>query len=195
MPHIKVILGTTRAARFGTQPARWIMELTKDHPNATFELVDLAEINLPLFEADTPPSMVQNGEYEKEKDRAWAKTIGDADGFVFVTGEYNYGIPASLKNAIDHVGNEWNYKPVVFVSYGTDAGGGRAVTHLRDTVAWLKMYDLREHVLIANYWSHLDEEGTFQPAKQHISSAHEMLDAIAFWAEKMKPIRKELQQL
>ncbi|HSD55678.1 MAG TPA: NAD(P)H-dependent oxidoreductase, partial [Candidatus Saccharimonadales bacterium] len=84
MPLIKVILGTTRSSRFGSQPANWIMDLAKEHPEATFELVDLAEINLPLFDADTPPSMVQDGDYEKEQDRAWAKIVGEADGFVFV---------------------------------------------------------------------------------------------------------------
>jgi NAD(P)H-dependent FMN reductase len=194
MPLIKVILGTTRQSRFGVQPANWIMELSKEHPEATFELVDLADINLPLFEADTPPSMVEGGNYEKEQDREWAKIIGEADGFVFVTAEYNYSIPASLKNAIDHVGNEWNYKPVTFVSYGTVAGGARAVAHLRDIAGWTRWYDLREHVLISNLWGHLDEGGKFLPNEHHTATAHEMLSAVAFWAEKMKPIREELQK-
>ncbi|HSD55872.1 MAG TPA: hypothetical protein VLA92_01830, partial [Candidatus Saccharimonadales bacterium] len=84
--------------------------------------------------------------------------------------------------------------PTTFVSYGTGAGGARAVAHLRDAAGWLKMFDLREHVLISNYWGHLDEGGTFQPTEHHTSSAHEMLSAVAFWAEKMKPIREELQK-
>lgn len=193
MPLIKVIVGTTRKSRFGIQPANWIMDLAKEHPEATFELVDLAEVNLPLFEADTPPSMVQNGNYELETDRKWAKVIDEADGFVFVTGEYNYTIPASLKNAIDHIGNEWNYKPVTFVSYGTVPGGARAVAHLRDVAGWTRWYDLREHVIISNLWAHLDENGKFQPTEQHAKEAHDMLTAVAFWAEKMKPIREELQ--
>jgi NAD(P)H-dependent FMN reductase len=194
MPLIKVIVGTTRSGRFSTQPAEWLMELTKEHPEATFELVDLAEINLPMLDTTTPPSMVQNGEYEKEEQRKWAKIVGEADGFVFITGEYNYGVPAALKNAIDHVGNEWGNKPVTYVSYGTAAGGARAVAHLRDSAAWLRMYDLREHVLISNLWGYLDSEGKFQPSEHHTESAHAMLKAVAFWAEKMKPIREELEK-
>lgn len=192
MPLIKVIVGSTRTGRFGIQPAKWIMELDKAHTDATFELVDLATIDLPMFDEATPPSMVRDGKYEKESTRNWAKIVGEADGFVVVTAEYNYGVPAALKNALDTVCDEWNYKPMAFVSYGAAAGGARAVEHLHSSAAWLKLYDLREQVIIANYWGQLNESGEFQPTDSQVNGANDMLNAVTFWAEKMKPIREEL---
>jgi NAD(P)H-dependent FMN reductase len=194
MPLVKVILGSTRDERFGVQPAEWIMELAKNYPQATFELVDLADLDLPFMTDATPPSMIADGNYEKESTKQWSKIVGEADGFVIITAEYNYGVPAALKNAIDTVSNEWNYKPVAFVSYGTAAGGSRAVEHLRGSAGWLKMYDLREQVILANYWGQLDENGKFKPSESQTHGAEAMLEAIAFWSEKMKPIRDELNQ-
>jgi NAD(P)H-dependent FMN reductase len=194
MSVIKVIVGSTRKNRFGIQPAQWIMGIAKAYPQATFELVDLAEQNLPLFDEAMPPSMVTDGRYEKETTRKWAKVIDEADGFIIVTAEYNYGVPAALKNALDTVSNEWNYKPVAFVSYGTAGGGARAVEHLRSTAGWLKMYDLREQVILANYWAQLDKNGEFQPNEPQIHGARAMLEALAFWAEKMKPAREALKK-
>lgn len=192
MPLIKVIVGSTRNGRFGIQPATWIMELSKEYPDATFELVDLAEVNLPMFDDATPPSMVTDNNYDKESTRLWAKTIGEADGFVFVTAEYNYGVPAALKNALDTVSNEWNFKPVAYVSYGTAAGGSRAVEHLRGSAGWLRQYDIREQVILSNYWAQLDDKGQFTPNEHQVHGAQAMLKSLIFWANAMKPAREEL---
>ena len=54
----------------------------------------------------------------KAHTKAWSARVDAADAFVFVTPEYNYGVPAALKNAIDYLNTEWAYKPVGFVSYG-----------------------------------------------------------------------------
>jgi NAD(P)H-dependent FMN reductase len=192
MPVIKVILGSTRPDRFGHQPANWLMDLTKEHPEATYELVDLANIDLPFLDEPVPPSMVVNGEYAHEHTKKWAKIIGPADGFVFVTAEYNYGIPAALKNAIDFLGAEWRYKPVSFVGYGV-GGGIRAVTALRVAVAQLNMYSLRDEINFVNYWAQLDKTGTLQPTEEQTAAAHKLLKNTAFWAEKMTAGRQELQ--
>jgi NAD(P)H-dependent FMN reductase len=191
MPLVKVIVGSTRPGRFGVQPANWIMELSKDFPEATFELVDVAEAKLPLLDEAVPPSM-NGGTYATEHGAAWAKTIGEADGFVFVTGEYNHGIPAALKNAIDFVADEWYYKPVAFVSYGAKAGGVRSVEHLRGVVAQLRMYSLHDEVAIRNYFFQQDKEGTFTANDEQTDDAKRMLKNIAFWSEKLKPAREEL---
>lgn len=189
MAHIKVILGSTRPNRFGVQPAKWIMELTNEHKDATFELVDLAEINLPLLDEPQPPTM---GNYTQEHTKAWAKIIDEADGFVVVTGEYNFGVPAALKNAFDFLAKEWRYKPVAFVSYGAAAGGARAVEHLRSSVANLGMFDLRDQVILVNYWEQLGENGAFQPTDTQTETAHKLLDNIVFWADHIKPAREKL---
>lgn len=191
MPIIKVILGSTRPERFGIQPARWIMELSKRYKNATFELVDLAEVNLPLLDEPVPALYRK---YTKKHTIDWGKVIDEADGFIIVTAEYNYGVPAALKNALDFIAHEWYYKPVDFVSYGASTGGARAVEHLRDSAAILRMYDLSNQIVIPNYWTQLDENGNFQPREQQTKEAEILLEEIIFWADRLKPIRKELQK-
>lgn len=190
---IKVILGTTRPARFGSQPAEWIMNLSRNHPEAKFELVDLADVKLPFFDEPKPPSQVMDGSYEHDYTRAWAKVIDEADGYIIVTAEYNYSIPAVLKNAIDFVSNEWGHKPVAFVSYGAGAGGARAVEHLRGVSGWLRMYDLREQVVIPRYWEQLDEHGKFQPSTSQNHQAEALLEAVTFWASQLKASREVLK--
>jgi NAD(P)H-dependent FMN reductase len=189
MPVIKVILGSTRPERFGPKPAAWIMELAKQFPETTFELIDLADINLPMLDEPVPSIHHQ---YTKQHTKDWANVIGEADGFVIVTAEYNFGVPAALKNALDFLSYEWYYKPVAFVSYGASAGGARAVEHLRGSAGWLRMYDLSESVVIPNYWEQLDENGKFKPTDQQTENAKKLLERVAFWAENLKPIREKL---
>lgn len=186
---IKVILGSTRPSRFGPQVADWIMELSKQNKDATFELVDLKEINLPLLDEPVPPLL---GQYSQPHTKAWAKIVGEADGFIIVTAEYNFSIPAALKNAMDFLAAEWRYKPVAFVSYGAGAGGVRAVEHLRASIANLGMFDLREQVVIPNYWTQLTEQGAFKPDELQTQSAQKIIERIAFWSNYLKPARKQL---
>ncbi len=194
MSLIKVITGSTRPGRFGPNVANWIMELSEQYPDATFELVDLAEVNLPLLDEPVPPS-VANGDYTNEHSLAWARVISEADGYIMVTAEYDHGIPAALKNAIDYLAREWSYKPVAFVSYGAKAGGVRAVEHLRGVTGWLQMYDLGDEVAIRKYWEYVNNKGVFTPSEEHVADAKHMLESIVFWSGKMKPAREELAKM
>ncbi len=192
MATIKVIVGSVRPNRFGPTAAKWIMDLAAAHPDSTFELIDLADIKLPFLDEPQPPA----GEevYVQEHTQKWADIIGEADGFVFVTPEYNHGVAPSLKNAIDFLGKEWYHKPVAFVSYGADAGGARAVEHLRGTVSWLRMYDLHDAVLFPNYWTQIGEDGSFKPTEAQTASAQRMIENIAFWSDELKAPRAKLQK-
>src|SRR2546426_8679304 len=71
-----------------------------------------------------PPSM---GRYQQPHTKRWAAKIASLDAFVFVSPEYNHGIPAALKNAIDFLFAEWKNKATGFVSYGGAGGGGGGV--------------------------------------------------------------------
>lgn len=191
MIKIKIITGSVRPGRFNIQPATWIYSVAQKRKDVSAELLDLLEIKLPFFDEPTPPSQKQ---YSKEHTKRWSKTIDGADGFIFVTPEYNHGVSPALKNAVDYLFYEWHYKPVCFISYGSLAGGARSVEHWRGIAAEVKMYDLREQIMLPNYWEHLDESGKYQFSKQHEQSANEMLDSLIFWAGKMKEARAELQK-
>jgi len=191
MVSIKVILGSTRPGRFGIQPAEWIMKLSEQYgDDATFELVDLKEVNLPFLDTPVPPST--SATYQSEHQEAWGKIIGEADGFVIVTAEYNHGIPAPLKNAIDFLASEWANKPVAFVGYGADAGGIRAMEQLRQVVSWLKMHDISKFVSFPFYYQNLDNQGKYQFSDADAERANSMLQDLVFWAKELKPIRAKL---
>ena len=143
---IHVIIGSTRRNRFSEKPARYVFdELTKEDGVQT-ELIDLRDWPLPFFDEPITPTRI-NGNYSVEIARRWAAKVGEADGFIMVTPEYNHGFPAVLKNAIDWVFPEWNRKPVGFVGYG-NAGGARAIEQLRQVVIEMQMLPLRNAVHI-----------------------------------------------
>lgn len=190
MPTIKIILGSSRPTGFSRQPGTWLYEVAKGMEGVDFEIVDLAEVNLPFMDEPQPPMM---GNYQNEHTKEWSKVIGEADGFVFVVAEYNHGYTPLLKNAIDYLYSEWLHKPVAFLSYGSHAGGARAVDQLRPVVGHLNMYDISEHVIMPNYYLDM-KDGQFQFTERHEDAARTMLTSLIFWADKMKSARQELAQ-
>jgi NAD(P)H-dependent FMN reductase len=190
MPKILILTGSTRPGRFNIQPATWVHELAKKRKDIEVELVDLQELNLPFLDEAVPPRMSQ---YSQPHTKAWSEKIAGADGFVLVTPEYNHSFSPVLKNALDYLYYEWHYKPVTFVSYGSQAGGTRAVEHLRSVSAELKMYDLAEQVMLSNYWENMSTEGKYQFTQDQTAAAGAMLDTLTFWAEAMKAARGTLK--
>ena len=188
MPKIKIILGSTRPTRFAEQPGAWLMGLGKDSKDAEFELIDLAKISLPFL--DEPEAAI-TGRYQNEHTKEWSRIINEADGFIFVVAEYNHGYTAALKNALDYLYSEWAYKPVAFLSYGSAAGGARAVDQLRPVVGHLNMYDISANVIFPSYYEGV-KDGKFQFNERHEQAARVMLDGLVFWAHEMKPIREKL---
>lgn len=189
MSKIKVILSSGRPTRFAEQPGQWIMEVAEQFKDAEFELVDLAELKLPFLDEPVP---ALHRSYQNEHTKQWSKMIDDADGFVFVTAEYNHGYTALLKNAIDYLYHEWSHKPAAFVSYGAAAGGARAVDQLRAVAGHLSMYDITEHVIMPEYYLNTDKDGKFQFTDRHNRAATNMLTRLVFWADKMKAVRADV---
>lgn len=192
MSKIKVILSSSRPTRFAEQPGQWIMDLAAQFKGAEFELIDLAQLNLPFL--DEPVSALHRS-YQNEHTKQWSKMVDEADGFVFVTAEYNHGYTALLKNAIDYLYHEWSHKPVAFVSYGAAAGGARAVDQLRAVAGHLSLYDITEHVILPEYYLNTDENGKFQFGERHDRAATNMLTRLVFWADKMKAARADVPAL
>jgi len=135
MSTILVIIGSTRARRIGPAIAAWVAALGRAALPARFELVDLRDWPLPM---DAEPGIPAMGAYAFEQTRAWSRKVGAADAFVFVTPQYNWGYPAPLKNALDHLYREWSGKPAMIVTYGSH-GGGKCADQLRQVLEGLHM--------------------------------------------------------
>lgn len=161
MIKIQVILGSTRQGRFGEKPAKWVVEELKKQKDIEVELIDLRDWPLPFFDEPLSPA-ASNGKYTNDLAAKWADKIGEADGYIMVTPEYNNGYSAVLKNALDYVYKQWNTKPVAFVSYGGISGGIRAVQQLRQIVIELQLIPLRPGVYIPFARTHLDEDGNLK---------------------------------
>jgi NAD(P)H-dependent FMN reductase len=168
--NIQVILGSTRQNRFGDKPAHYILGELAKRSDVRAELVDLRDWPLPFF--DHPVSPMRAKITEPAIVAQWAAKVGEADGYVMVTPEYNHGYPAVLKNALDWVYPEWTKKPVGFVGYGS-TGGARAIEQLRQVVIELDMVPIREalHIPMDVYLAVMKETAPappelFQPLRE-----------------------------
>lgn len=184
MLKVAIILGSTRPGRNGEAVARWVYSIAMKRNDAEFELVDIKDFNLPLLDEPIPPSQ---GQYTKEHTKIWSAKIDSFDAFVFVTPEYNHGIPGALKNAIDFLFKEWNNKAAGFVSYGS-AGGVRSVEQLRLIMAELQVADVRAQVQLSLF-TDFEKFSTFKPAPYHEKSVSTMLDQVISWGGAMKTLR------
>lgn len=186
MLRLHSIICSTRPGRVGLSVARWFHEFATTHGKFDAALVDLAEVDLPLFDEPHHP---RTQKYTQEHTKAWAKTVAAADAYVFVTPEYNYGPPPAFVNALNYLYLEWNYKPCGFVSYGGLSGGMRAVQMEKQLVTTLKMMPMVEGVAIPMVTQLLDAQKDFKP-NGHVESAGKMmLDELAKWAVALKPMR------
>jgi NAD(P)H-dependent FMN reductase len=174
-PTLQIIIASTRPGRVGPSIASWFERHAVAHGGFQVEVVDLAEVSLPLFDEPAHP-MLQK--YTHQHTRDWAATISRADAFVLVMPEYNHSFNAALKNALDYLNKEWAHKPVAFVSYGGIAAGTRAVQALKPVVSALKMLPLNEAVTIPFVATLLDEQKVLQPTEIMETSAKVLLDEL-----------------
>ncbi len=158
MKKIKLIIGSTRQGRVGKPVSHWLVDHAKS-AGIDLEVLDLKEIDLPFFEAPVPPLYVPDS---TPHGKEWAKMIDEADGFVFVTPEYNRSMPASLKNALDYLVAEWKDKPAAVVSYGYIDGGANATKHLHDVLGWLKIKNVGKEMSVVLKTEMFDESGEFK---------------------------------
>ena len=138
-PKIGIILSSTRETRFADRPAKWVQDIANVRGDADYEIVDLREYPLPFFDAAGSPRFVP---LTDEAQLRFARKIGEFDGYIFVTAEYNHTVPGVLSNALTYIFNETDRKPAAFVGYGA-VGGSRAVEHLRALVVELSMVPTR----------------------------------------------------
>jgi NAD(P)H-dependent FMN reductase len=184
MTDIAIILGSTRPGRNGEAVARWVLDIAKQRSDAEYELVDIADYNLPHLDEAAPPSM---GQYSQPHTKAWAEKIGSFDGYVFVTPEYNHSTSGALKNAIDFLFGEWNNKAAGFVSYGS-VGGTRAVEHLRLVMSELQVATVRAQVALSLF-TDFTNFSQFTPAPRQTDAAGAMLDQVVAWSTALGTLR------
>ena len=124
---ILVFYGSYRADRMGIRLAQFIVERIRRRGDDA-ELIDAKAINLPIL--DRMYKEYPKGEAPEALEQL-ARKIREADGFVFVTGEYNWGVQAGLKNLTDHFLEEWFWRPAAVVSYSAGRFAG-----VRAATAW-----------------------------------------------------------
>lgn len=186
MLNIGIILGSTRPGRNGEAVAKWVYEQCAKRSDATYELVDILDFNLPLLDEPIPASQ---GKYSKEHTKRWAAKIASLDAFVFVTPEYNHATSGALKNAIDFLYAEWNNKAAGFVSYGS-SGGTRAVENLRLIMGELQIADVRSQVALSLF-TDFENFSTFKPADLHLAGLRSMLDQVVSWGTALQGVREK----
>ena len=168
MTRVAIILGSTRPGRRGEPVA------------------DLADYPLPHLDEPMPPSM---GRYTNQHTLDWSAKIASFDAYVFVTPEYNHSTSAVLKNAIDYLYQEWNNKSCGFVSYGSSAGGARAVEHLRLVAGEVQLADVRGQVALSLF-TDFENFTVFTPSERHEGLLTTMLDQVIAWGTALRTMRE-----
>lgn len=186
MHTLKVIITSTREQRAGPSVAQWFVEEARRHGKFAVALVDLKEVNLPLLDEPNHPMKRM---YQHEPTKRWSKMVEEADAFVFVTPEYDFGMPPAMLNAIDYLFSEWNYKPAGFVSYGGVSGGTRSVQMAKQVLTSVKVMPIPEAVSIPFFTKLFDEKGKLDPGDAQQKAAATMLDELARWSTALATLR------
>lgn len=185
--NVKVIAGSTREGRFSDKAAVWIAGEIKKQDGVSVEVLDLRDYEMPFFNESVSPSFKQEP-YKNEAVARFTKKIEEGDAFVVVTPEYNHGTSAVLKNALDWVYQEWNNKPISFMSYG-GVGGARAVEQLRLNAIELQMAPIRNSVNIPGeqYFSMMfGKMKSEELLASQSGKAEEMITQLMWWARALK---------
>ena len=187
-PKIGIILSTTRETRFADRPAKWVQEIAAQRGDADYEIVDLRDYPLPFFANVASPRFAP---LTDEAQIRFARKLGEFDGYIFVTAEYNHTIPGVLSNALSYVLNETEKKPAAFVGYGT-VGGSRAVEHLRMLVVELSMVPTRfaVHINMEPFKGMLMEGKDFGDYDYLAPTVTPMLDELTWYARTLKAGRE-----
>jgi NAD(P)H-dependent FMN reductase len=190
MYNLKIITSTVRPGRKGLLVAKWITDIARKDENFNVELLDLAEINLPLMDEPEHPSQKK---YVHDHTKKWSAKIDEADAFIFVTAEYDYNYPAPLRNALEFLYHEWNYKPAGIVSYGGVSAGTRAANSLKNDLASLRVVVLVEAVNFPFFRQNIDDQDNFITNEVSDKAAVSMLKQLLRWTKGLRSIRLDTE--
>lgn len=178
---ILVILGSVREGRMAEPIGNWVIERAAERDAFDCELIDMKLWDLPFYHHAKPPAA---GGYTDAKQIAWGEKVASADGFILIAPEYNHGIPAVLKNALDTVYAEWNRKPVAFVAYG-GMGGARSVEQLTMVSRELQMAPLEGALHLQGIWARREGD-RFNADERENSRLGHLFDELAWWGRTLK---------
>jgi NAD(P)H-dependent FMN reductase len=189
---ILVLYGSYRSDRMGIRLANFIVSRLRSR-GADVELIDAKAFGLPMldrmykeFEPGTAPPAME----------ALATKIKTADAFVFVTGEYNWGMQPGLKNLTDHFLEEWFWRPAAIVSYSAGRfAGARASTAWHGTLSEMGMVVVSSTLAVGPIANTLDANGEpIGPSGEALQQAFpRFADDLAWWTEAAKAQRSRKQ--
>jgi len=190
MLKLALIIGSTRPNRFADIPAKWIADAAAKRDDFTLDILDLRDQNLPFYEEPVPAPYI-GGAFSAPAAEAWRHKIGEYDGFIVTTAEYNHGPTAVLKNAFDSAAFEWRRKAIAFVGYG-GVGGARAIEHLRGVAAELHMASIKAEVNISMepFLGILQQGKTLDDYGYLVTSRDTLFDELVWWANALKAARE-----
>lgn len=186
---IQVLICSTRPSRIGPSIAAWFVRAAERYQQADLHLVDLADFALPVFDEPKHPRLRQ---YAHEHTKRWAASVEQADAFVFVTPEYNYGPPPSLLNAMAYLVHEWSYKPLAFVSYGGVSGGLRGVQVTKQVATAMRLVPILEAVVVPLTQSQIGADGEFTPNAQQDAAVVPLLEELDRVGRALSALRSPL---
>ncbi len=187
--NLHIIIASTREGRKGPIVAKWFDKKAREHAKFDVELIDLAEIALPLLDEPKHPRF---RDYKHEHTKRWSAIVDRADAFAIVTPEYDYFAPAAFVNAVQYLAREWAYKPMCFVSYGGVSGGTRSVQSVKSLVTTLSVMPIPEAVSIPFFTNSIDETTEeLSPGKVQEDAAVKMLDELLRWSVALKEMRRK----
>ena len=181
---LPVLYGTVREPRHSYGVARFVAARLALREGVETRLYDPRE--LPIG------NLVQR-EWEQESPDPrlveFVREMGRADGFVIVTPEYNYGIPGTLKNLLDHLYDEWNRKPFAMVTAGGISGGLRASDQLRQVVSGIGAFVVPVHVPVHSVQDTFDDQGPRKDPTVWEGRFDRLFNDLEWYARALKPAR------
>ncbi len=190
---LAVIVGSTRAERVSDRQAKWTLnEAKKISGEHEWELIDLKEFDLPFMTEPLPPMAGKRPELD-EGTKKYLEKMGEADGFIIVTPEYNHGIPAPLKNAIDLLDYQLIKKPVAIVSHGV-VGGSRANEQVRLIVnSNLGAVPVpASHTFFGKIQELISEDGVIVEGQEvNEQAVHGVIESLVWYADALKTAREQ----
>ncbi len=139
----------------------------------------------------TPQEVHRAGSIEKTYPATWKKIMQSADALIIVSPEYNHGYPGALKEMLDSLYEEYNYKPVGICGAAGGLGGGRMVEQLRQVAIELKLTPIREALYFPMVWSMFNVDGSIKDPSPYVPRLEGFFKELFWYAETLKEGREK----